>query len=155
MSVTVVPKRTDHEPQHHRTYEQLAADAVFDNRAVCDECFARVRTDDGRRDFRGERGFDVEEKDAYGAIEAYELRTTCGDCGSIGCGPIEATLSIQQAVGRVPALARRLEEAGHDPHVEAMYYIVREGKRREQLAGHDDDLFELAATVGLREGTVD
>lgn len=153
MSVTVTSKPTDYQPQH-RTYTELAADAVFDNRAVCDECFARIRLNNGRRAFRGTVGYDVEEKDAYGAIESYERRTTCADCGSIGCSPLDETLSVQQAVDRVASLAARLQEAGHEPNVGAMYCVIREAKRRDGLHGRDDDLFKAAAKFGLRKGRV-
>lgn len=155
MSVTVTTKPTDYEPQHHRTCREIANAAIFEHRAVCDECFARVRTDDGQRAFDGTVGIDVEEKDAYGAIEAHEQRTTCSQCGSIGCRPLEETLSVSEAIARVEPLAERLREAGHAPAVEAMYYLVREGKRRERLAGRDDELFRLAARLGLREGYID
>ena len=153
MSVTLVPKPTDHEPRHRKTYTQLANEAVFENRSICDECFVRVRAEDSyRRAHRGILGYDVDEADDYGVLESYTPKTTCADCGSVGCNPIDDTLSVRQAIDRVPNLAERLREAGHEPNVKAMYYVVENGKRRNGLQGYDDDLFKLAARMGLKQG---
>jgi hypothetical protein len=153
MSVTLTQKPDDHELQHHRTAAEIAADEVFENRDICDECFAIVRIDDVRCQ-QGIQAVDVEEKDAYGVTERPQTRTTCRDCGSIGCSTTGETASTRTALERVGKLADRLQAAGHSPDRQAMRYIVRQGKRRPELAGRDHDLYALAAKVGLKQGSI-
>jgi hypothetical protein len=153
MSVTLTSKPDDHELQHHWTAVEIADDVVFENRDICDECFAVVRNDDVRTQ-AGIQAVDVEEKDAYGVTERPQTRTACRDCGSIGCSPTGETASTRTALERVEKLAARLAAAGHTPNRDAMRYIVREGKRRPGLAGREQDLYALAAKVGLREGVI-
>lgn len=129
---------------------ESAFDYVMTHPAVCSHCFSRVRDDTGaRRVADGVPAFDVEDKNAHGSIRHFEMRTTCGQCGSIGCGAADDTLSLRAMLERVPALVARLREHGIQVDETAVRECVRECKSREALQGYDSEIFERAVAFGI------
>lgn len=79
-------------------------------------------------------------------------RTTCLQCGSIGCLATDETLSRREALARVDTLAERLREQGYALSERHLRETVRRGKERADVQGYDREIFTAAVTVALRHG---
>lgn len=79
-------------------------------------------------------------------------RTTCLQCGSVGCLATDATLSRREALQRVDALAARLREQGIPISERHLRETVRRGKAREDTEAFDREIFTAAVKVAVRHG---
>jgi hypothetical protein len=179
MSVTLAQKPTPDEQQpYHELLDRVTLDTtdededdtgpedVFDHVAfehpdVCSNCFVRVRVDgvtaaeavDGTDDIdKGHttRPLDGEPGHPHSARRAYPHRTTCGACGSVGCGALDETLSTQQAVARIPDLAAVLSRHGFRFDRDELYRTVRYCKQDPDRASMDTEIYRQAVRRAIQ-----
>jgi len=138
---------------------------IWHDHAVCSECFARLkRSDIAERDHWGNEdamswrtgsavlGEDLIEPPASVANCAPmpESKTTCAECGSVRGLSQSETLSISQAIDRVPALAARLQEAGYHVDTRRIYAAVEHLKSLDEHTADDKRIFAVAAALGVQ-----
>lgn len=140
---------------------------VWADRAICSNCFARVRrrtvdaaeTDEGsvRRDGAAGwtqdavRGEDLEAppESAVGVKPLARSRITCGACGSVGAIAQWDTLSRREALERVPALVERVEERGYRIDAAVVRRAVRHLKSQPDHGADDKRVFATAVALGV------
>lgn len=143
-------------------------EVVFTNPEICSNCFARIRDRDEndtdtwgsgnrpesvlQRVGDGVVGHDCEVHDRYGAVRTYHSRTFCDQCGRKSGTARDDTLSKQEALGRVDALVRRLQEHGYAPAVERMYHAVGHLKSQPEYEAKDTEIFAAATAIGITHG---
>lgn len=141
-------------------------DVVWHDHRVCANCFARVRrsmegtvtTPEGKRREVDESwrtttamlGEDLEPapESAVGIKPLARPRTTCLECGSVGCRVAYDTLSVQEAIDRVPELVARIGEQGHRIDSGVVFDAVRHLKTHPTYQGDDKHVFAAAAALG-------
>jgi len=142
--------------------EEWFLETIVHDAAVCSRCFAEVQvvdpiTDesiplDEHRDRTPTATLDQDLVDAPAAVPScYPLahpRTTCLECGSIGCRT-DRTLSRREALECVPALAARLQERDVDVDERVLREAVRCSHQREILVGDTARLFGVASKVAI------
>lgn len=140
--------------------------AVWDDPEVCNHCFRRCKritrasyrskgtgtvhpVEHHDRTPDGTLGIDERDRGHSGRIREPLPRTTCSHCGSVRLLAQRETLSLDQALDRVPELVARLDEAGHDTSEEAAFAVIREFKSRQALQGLDREMFEMAVEKAI------
>lgn len=103
------------------------------------------------RDDEG-RAVGTEPRDTHSVTYQTSTRTTCLECGSIGCLATDATLSRRDALDRVDALVARLRELGFEVSEYWLRETVRHGKTSDKWQGFDKEIFAAAVKVGIRRG---
>lgn len=122
---------------------------VWDDPAVCNACFERIRADSGLA-AAGEHGHQVEEHDPHGAIRSYPETVFCGECGSESGVARDVPMSRRNALQAARALVARLENADIPVDGRAVREFVRECKTRDELQGRDTEIFRRATAFGVR-----
>lgn len=144
--------------QSSDAFEEL----IWTNPEICSNCFARCKEIDehnrplgARGDVTypsqstartpdGVRGEDVKEHDEHGAMRTHPPRTACENCGSVGLLAQDNSLSREEALGRVDAIADRLEEDGWTIDRDRARSFVSILKRSESLTNLDWEIFAAA-----------
>ena len=141
-------------------------DVAWHDHEVCSHCFSRLRsTSELELDDWG----NVVEETTYAdaATDGWDLedspetvantqplarkRIVCEECGSVGGLAQSDTLSLDEAVDRVPALVTRIREAGYQVDVNELYALVRKFKTSKHR-NDDKRAFAVAAYLA-REDT--
>jgi hypothetical protein len=152
MSVTVVPKPDGYMTTIDQARQDLVDELVFENDAVCPNCFARVQhvhSSDAKIE-----AIDETNADRYGARVRYSEVDGCEECGELDSRG-GRSLSLEAAIGRVPMLVTRIQEAGHEVDVDAVFDHVRAAKTDPEMSGKDKDIARDAAIAGLRAAGTD
>jgi len=159
---SALPRNPTRSGQHAlRWFETM----VWHDHAVCSECFARLkRSDTAERDDWGREDTMSWRTDAAVLGEALvdppasvancapmpEAKTTCVECGSVRGLSQSETLSTDEAIDRVPALAARLQEAGYHVQTDVVYHVVEHLKGKAEHTADDKRIFATAAALGVR-----
>lgn len=159
-----------------RAYDEL----VFHNPEFCSQCHRQIRAYDDyrpevqeenkrggavskyapeeryRRAFGGAGGYRVQDMDAYGELRVHRPTSYCSECGSQqGRADGSRTLSESAALDAARYLVGALEHQDVDLDRGALYKVVKEGKSRRDLQGHDSDLFRKAAEFAIKRARYD
>jgi len=131
---------------------------------VCTSCFTAVRktatdvvdewgntADHVERTDDTLRAFDHDDPpDTVVAIQPLaRQRTTCRNCGSIGCTGVGDTMSRREMLRNVPRLLARLEERGHDPDEGTLRGVIRRHKTDSEFDGEDARIYAVAAALAV------
>lgn len=128
----------------HRS-QTTAATTDHDVEAKGETGLVAVRDADGR--VTG-----LEPIDTHSAQYRETTRTTCLQCGSVGCLATDATLSQREALQCVDTLLARLREQGIPVSERHLRATVRRGKARRETQGFDREIFTAAVKVAVRHG---
>jgi hypothetical protein len=134
-------KQLDWEFRDRTTRSQLDHDVV----AKGETGTVATRDEDGRV-------IGSEPIETHSAQYRETTRTTCLQCGSVGCLATDETLSRREALARVDTLAERLRERGHSLSERHLRATIRRGKERADVQGYDREIFAAAVKVALRHG---
>lgn len=134
-----------------------AFDAVWEDATTCNDCFARIRERTSISPAQSVSDYAPTElvlraHDGVGGRHPADpptehAHTFCGRCGSEHGQAASETLSRREMLQRVPALADRIEELGLTVHRDTLRTVVRKGKSRDGLQGHDTEIFRLAVRL--------
>lgn len=152
-------------------YDEL----VFHNPEFCSQCHRQIRAYDDyrpeveaenkqggkvskyapeeryRRAYHGSQGYRVQDMDDYGELRVHRPTTYCDECGSQhGRADGSRTLSESNALDAARYLVGALEHQDVDLDRGALYHVVKEGKSRRDLQGHDSDLFRRATEFAIK-----
>jgi len=128
---------------------------VWHEHEVCSNCFVRLKhSQTVERDAWGNEDTDSWRSNSATLEHGHDPlpdppKTTCNECGSMRGLKQFDTLSVDDAVDRVPDLVDRIQEAGHQVNVGTVYGIVREYKGSEEHTSDDKEIFALAAALGV------
>lgn len=130
-------------------------EVVWHDHQICSNCFSRLKVSRTfARDDWGNQDSDSWRTDVATLEHGHDPlpdppQTTCNHCGSMRGLKQFDTLSVGEAVDRVPALVDRLHEAGHLVDVGTVYGIVRRFKANEEHTSDDKEVFATAAALGV------
>jgi|GEM_PF-1182012 len=87
----------------------------------------------------------------YESTSTYHIipRTTCGECGSVGGRADSGTLSIDEAIDRVPQLVERMREQGFAIDEDRVFDHVRHLKTSPDHSSDDKFVFAAAVAMGV------
>lgn len=105
----------------------------------------------GERTVRDDEGIVVgtEARDEHGHHVAHLPRSTCSQCGSVRGLRQFDTLSVADALDRVPRLVERLRIAGYAVDERAVRAALERIKREDRWTQHDKECFAVAAALGV------
>ena len=175
MSVTLTTKpKPDEQQQSHDFLDRVNLDDdgdngpedvfdafVFYHPDVCSNCFTEVKRE-GVKTLKALHGFDDVDKGTktwpvgskpqhpHTPLREYPHRTTCANCGSVGCLASDDVLPAVEAVGRVPRLAEILDRHGFQYDVEELYQTVRYCKSQPEYRGFDTEIFRHAVRRAIQ-----
>lgn len=152
--------------------EQLFDALIWERDTVCSDCFERIRdSDEGGsvvasadrlgtgedptttrvRAGSGVVGHDGDDMDAYGAMRVHRGQLYCGNCGRPNGSARDSTMSLEDALDRVPALLARCREEYIAVDPDMVYTVVRRGKSVQKYQRHNRAIFAAALKLGVRE----
>lgn len=136
---------------------------IWNNPEICSNCFAKCKSvvegsyiSRNSGEEHSVEAHHVEENGTTGmadvhphkASPVHRRRITCDECGSVRLLPQYATLSEREAADRLPALADRLREAGHDVDEDAMRAALHRLKSIPKWETFDKEIFAVTVHVG-------
>ena len=174
MSVTLTTKpKPDERSDSHDFLDRVGLDGdgngpedvfdafVFYHPDVCSNCFTEVKRE-GVKTLKAIHGFDDVDKGTktwpvgsepqhpHTPLRAYPHRTTCANCGSVGCAATNDPLSTADALDRVPRLAEILDRHGFAFDVNELYRTVQYCKSDSDKQSYDTDIYRHAVRRAIQ-----